>query len=484
MQKHHLTHVDLHTIHCNWASALLRRATGPNTTAASDLDPETQCHQRESALHLAEAALRHVEASMARLGPGHFVPSKLLCLLRKGEALLALGRPRAAAAVCEEGLALDPDHTRLRGLYQSAIARQLSDANTVSSAPGAGAATNASEALADGVLAPVVDAPGSALQLQLITDGAPIERLPAATSIHRLKAASGPLAPLAQSLLHPKQAEKDASLKEGLNFVSIQTDLAKPKEHLFGLLADTRRLELFSAALRQTIAHVDTDLCMDPRVLHVGAGTGVLSLSALAAGAKHVTLVERWTYLAKASKDVLEANATRNKSVRILNRKPTDLRLHDDVPIPCNVLLLDGILDASLLMTGLLPSIDHILRERLLVPDSIAIPMSVTVYAQPVYVSTELPADIGLGAGLNFSPCESESDGRRKIDLSAMPIGANAYLPLGCSAVPPPRSAEDVATLRRALVPLGAPVELWTFRLTEKNGESECVNASGREIAI
>lgn len=62
--------------------------------------------------------------------------------------------------------------------------------------------------------------------------------------------------------------------------------MRKPKEAVYHVLTDTRRFDLFSRAVRETVAHMDAELAMDPRVLHVGCGAGVLAVQALRDGAK------------------------------------------------------------------------------------------------------------------------------------------------------------------------------------------------------
>lgn len=54
----------------------------------------------------------------------------------------------------------------------------------------------------------------------------------------------------------------------------------------------------------QAVAAGDRDV----RVLNLGAGAGLHAMTALRAGAHHVTAVERWLYLALACKESLAAN--------------------------------------------------------------------------------------------------------------------------------------------------------------------------------
>lgn len=57
-------------------------------------------------------------------------------------------------------------------------------------------------------------------------------------------------------------------------------------------------------SLYQAVAAGDRDV----RVLNLGAGAGLHAMTALRAGAHHVTAVERWLYLALACKESLAAN--------------------------------------------------------------------------------------------------------------------------------------------------------------------------------
>ena len=133
----------------------------------------------------------------------------------------------------------------------------------------------------------------------------------------------------------------------------------------------------------------------DVRVLNLGAGAGLHAMMALRAGAHHVTAVERWLYLALACKETLAANQVRREGravlaecgaaaeisgaargggpqthrpssvdprppitthppthptqfteaqYRAVYKRPTDLKLLQDVPVCCN-LLVANVLD-------------------------------------------------------------------------------------------------------------------------------------------
>lgn len=64
-------------------------------------------------------------------------------------------------------------------------------------------------------------------------------------------------------------------------------------------------------------------------------------MTALKAGAVHVTAVERWLYLSLACKETVAANGFDDSQCTVLYKRPTDLVLHQDVRICCNLLVCD-----------------------------------------------------------------------------------------------------------------------------------------------
>ena len=64
-------------------------------------------------------------------------------------------------------------------------------------------------------------------------------------------------------------------------------------------------------------------------------------MTALQAGAHHVTAVERWLYLSLACKETLTKNRMEPQRFDVLYKRPTDLALGKDVRICCNLLVCD-----------------------------------------------------------------------------------------------------------------------------------------------
>jgi len=64
-------------------------------------------------------------------------------------------------------------------------------------------------------------------------------------------------------------------------------------------------------------------------------------MTALQAGAHHVTAVERWLYLSLACKETLAKNQVDPLHYDVIYKRPTDLALVKDVSICCNLLVCD-----------------------------------------------------------------------------------------------------------------------------------------------
>ena len=64
-------------------------------------------------------------------------------------------------------------------------------------------------------------------------------------------------------------------------------------------------------------------------------------MTALKAGARHVTAVERWLYLSSAAQEALIANGFSPDTFSVVYKRHTDLALIRDVPIVCNLLICD-----------------------------------------------------------------------------------------------------------------------------------------------
>ena len=271
---------------------------------------------------------------------------------RKGYALMGLRRYRAAAAIFADGLARDPDSTEMKeGLDQAQ----------------------------QGVLSDLLEGRGlETLALPAPDPKKKITWLPRSTAIHKIEEG------LPTSLLTPFQADNDYHVKDTYNYVTVQSDVRMPKLHM-EYLRDDVRVSAFADAIQRAVeACAEED--MDARVLLLQGGAGLLAMEALRAGAYHVTVSERWLYLASVCKENLLANGYSDDSVRVVYKRPTDLTLRKDLPVFANILVADA-LDDALLTSGIIPGMRHALHN-LVTPDCYVIPASATVFVQAIEIQT------------------------------------------------------------------------------------------------
>lgn len=107
-------------------------------------------------------------------------------------------------------------------------------------------------------------------------------------------------------LLTPFQAENDYHIKDTYNYMTVQADIRMPVRH-FTQLEDAYHTGQYRAAIQAAVESIEAQ-DTDCRVLNLGAGAGLHAALALGAGARHVTAVERWLYLALACKETLQEN--------------------------------------------------------------------------------------------------------------------------------------------------------------------------------
>ena len=335
MLDNHLTHKDLHVCHSNRAAAYLN--LGLYEEALWDA---RQCQR------LAEARFNRDRDALA------VAPVFRKAHSRKGFALLGLEMPRQAKASFEAGLVMQPDCVECKRGLEEALARIARDI-----LEGRGL-----ETLALPAAAPVAGR---------------VANLPHAAPMHRVH----PRDALPISLLTPFQADTEYHIKDTYNYMTVQADVRMPRRHFKYLRRrPPRRLR---ARARAAIDKVRAERHCDARVLHLGCGAGYVTMEALRAGAHHVVACDRWLYLAMACKESLLANGYGDDQVKVVYKRPTDLRALRDVPVACNV-CVNEMFDDGLLSRGLLPAFRHAAERSLLLPDAVLIPNAATVYVMPV----------------------------------------------------------------------------------------------------
>lgn len=185
-----------------------------------------------------------------------------------------------------------------------------------------------------------------------------------------------------------------AELHGALNHARLT---AVPQWH-FPMLNDRRRADAYRGALRQTVGP-------DSIVLDIGAGSGLLSLMAVDAGAKHVYAVESAPALAENARRTIRADP-RSERVTLFEMEAAQLQIGVHLPRPPDVVVTE-IFDASLLSEGALGTL-RLAHERLIGARTQVIPRKAVVLAKLVE-SDELRQEVSvagpLGHAMNrFSP--------------------------------------------------------------------------------
>lgn len=242
--------------------------------------------------------------------------------------MLALGRHREAALVFEKGLEYDPMNLDLKYGLQRAN---------------------------DGIVKDILE--GKHMEHRAITFPEPAQRItfhPYSAPLHKVRTED--LLPL--KLLTPFQAENDHDIKDTYNFMTVQTDVRMPNRELKAI-EDSYLVKAWKEAIQGAVGDVearDTDC----RVLNLGSKIGLGASFALKAGARHVTAVERWLYLALATKETLEENGFDQEAYKVIYKRPSDLRIIEDVPVCANVLVADILDEGGSLTFDRFPSSPHL----------------------------------------------------------------------------------------------------------------------------
>jgi len=157
---------------------------------------------------------------------------------------------------------------------------------------------------------------------------------------------------------------------------------AAPRWH-FNMLNDTDRNEAYDTAIRTLIRPGDV-------VLDIGAGSGLLAMMAVRAGAAHVYSCERVGLLAKKAREIVAANGFADK-ITIIDKWSTDLVVGTDLPARADVVISE-IVDNVLIGEGVVPSLKHAFEE-LAAPEARVIPRRGSVYVMPV--ECDMAANLG-----------------------------------------------------------------------------------------
>ncbi len=176
------------------------------------------------------------------------------------------------------------------------------------------------------------------------------------------------------------KAAYEAALEVAPEFEIARQNLARltegtiPPWH-FTMLADTGRNQAYREAIEAVVA--------GKTVLDIGAGSGLLGMMALRAGATKVVGVEVLPELARVAEEIVEKNGYADQ-MSIVPLHSTALQIGAGLDAPAEVLVSE-ILDAGLIGEGVLDSHRHAIAN-LMVDDPIVIPARAEVFAQLLHV--------------------------------------------------------------------------------------------------
>ena len=239
---------------------------------------------------------------------------------------------------------------------------------------------------------------------------------PYSAPLHKVRAEDQ----LPVKLLTPFQAENDHHVKDTYNYMTVQSDIRMPSRH-FKALEDNYYMGQWRKAVESAVSFFEESEDRDARVLMMGGGAGVLPGLALLKGARHVTVAERWLYLALACKETLEENKgelINEERYDVVYKRPTDLQLRKDVPVACNIVVANMI-DEGLLTSGMIPAIHHAL-QNLSMHDAIVLPASATVYMQAIEIRTENVCGLDMSAANLYRWFPSHACGGIPLDYSSI----------------------------------------------------------------
>jgi SAM-dependent methyltransferase len=136
------------------------------------------------------------------------------------------------------------------------------------------------------------------------------------------------------------------------------------------MLKDGIRTVGFHQAISQIVKPGDV-------VLDMGAGTGILSIFASQAGARHVYAVER-TPMAVTAKDIIETNGL-SERITVLRQDVRDVTLPESVDVLISEWMGSYGIDENFLQPLL------VARDRWLKPDGRMVPSHVAIYLAPIW---------------------------------------------------------------------------------------------------
>lgn len=423
------------------------------------------CASACNVLGLYGEALDHADASQRLAGStlhrGASRSTYAKSFRRRGEALMGLGRWREAADAFAKGMDVGTSSVvheevnrntvqELKELWKEAERRLETNAR-------------ADDSLLLTWRTTATDANGFSQSITYHPHAAPI---------HRIKADDQ----LPCTLLTPFQAENDQHIKETYNYMTVQADIRMPKRALSSLGSEVGKetIRAYRKAIESAIATLEAD-DTDARVLNLSCGPGVSAVHAIRAGARHVTAAERWLYLSLAAKETMLENDVDDARYDVVYKRPTDMRLREDVPVSCNVLVIGA--DGVELESGVLLAAKHCFEEGLVMSrGGVVLPGSLRIMVRCVHWESG-DANERTGVVNASERAQSASTSEREGERLGACDGAEGSSAKPGEAIP---TLDGNATNRRQhSTPVTEAKEAWYFDLKSVYDRSEA-----KEVAL
>ena len=137
------------------------------------------------------------------------------------------------------------------------------------------------------------------------------------------------------------------------------------------MISDKARMVMYRLAILKNHEYIRGRVVAD-----IGAGTGILSIFCVQAGAKHVYAIEA-SSLAKQTQRVVDSNNMKDR-ITVINSKVEDAELPESVDV-----LVSEWMGYFLLYENMLPSVIYA-RDKWLKPGGIMLPNTASIYMAPI----------------------------------------------------------------------------------------------------
>jgi len=136
----------------------------------------------------------------------------------------------------------------------------------------------------------------------------------------------------------------------------------------FDIIDDSIRLQIYAEALKRFVKP-------DMIVFEIGTGTGILSMLAVEAGARHVYTCEIQPDVAETARQIIKKNGYQDR-ITVINKNALNIKLGQDIPERADLFVAE-IVDDTLLGERVLP-LTEFARHEILKPQAILLPHTVS----------------------------------------------------------------------------------------------------------